>query len=153
MHSSTTLSKLGFSKAAATRSLSLICLVISAAVEWVPSFTFKSILNLPEGNSRFNFVVKHNPIKVANEQWGTVGTNSIVASRLSEVDDLSGKTVTSDSCTTFNSSKVSSFSGSYKMTFALLALSYLRCWGPLSSPQKLYFWGTCKFMPLLKYNT
>ena len=114
MHCSTTFTKFGFSKAAATLSLSLICLVISWAVECVPSFTFKSILNLPGGNSRFSLVLKHNPIKVAKEQWGTVGTNTIVASRWSEFIDISnGATETSCSWTTFSSSKVSGFSGSW----------------------------------------
>ena len=70
-----------------------------------------SILNLPGGSSRFNLVRKHNPINVANEQWGTVGTNSRVTRNLSE-ERSSAVTETSDSCTTFNSSRFSSFSGS-----------------------------------------
>merc|ERR1711974_591944 len=37
--------RFGFSNAAATRSLSLICFVTSPAVEWVPSRTAMSILN------------------------------------------------------------------------------------------------------------
>ena len=60
-------------------------------------------------------MVKQSPIKVAKEQWGTVGTNSIFAINLSvsEKECPKGTTETSCSCTTFNSSKLSSFSGSY----------------------------------------
>ena len=37
-----------------------------------------SILNFPSGNSCCNLVRMQSPIKVAKEQWGTVGTKAIL---------------------------------------------------------------------------
>ncbi len=74
MHSSTISLRLKFSMAAATLSLSLICLLTSPSIEWVPSFTKMS-------NLKFlckvlsSLTLRQSPIRVASEQWGTVGVN------------------------------------------------------------------------------
>ena len=97
MHSSTVSFRLGFSMAAATRSLSLICLFTSASVLWLPSLTKMSSFTVPGTSTLSNFVLEskvrnyckfkvhliHKPIRVARWQCGTVGTNSICATNLS----------------------------------------------------------------------
>ena len=97
MHSSTVSLRLGFSMAAATRSLSLICLFTSASVLWLPSLTKMSSFTVPGTSTLSSFVLEskvrnyckfkihliHKPISVARWQCGTVGTNSICATNLS----------------------------------------------------------------------
>ena len=74
MHSSTISLRLRFSMAAATLSLSLICLFTSPSIEWVPSFTKMSNLKFL-CNVLSSFTLRQSPIRVASEQWGTVGVN------------------------------------------------------------------------------
>src|SRR5207248_1345698 len=74
IHFVTTSIKFAFSKAAATLSLSLNCLLIACSVACVPGVIRTSTLYV-DGNDRSNFTRKHNPINVAIEQCGMVGVN------------------------------------------------------------------------------
>ena len=112
MHASTMSLRLGFSMAAATLSLSLICLFTSSSMEWVPSETKMSSLNAC-WRVRSSFTLRQSPINVASEQWGTVGVNSILIQSSSSLPVLfTCFTVIRSSLTTFSSSRVWGCSGS-----------------------------------------
>lgn len=77
-----TLIKFSFSKAAATRSLSASCLLISFSDRWVPVVTSTDTLNL-DGNDRSNWTRIDNPISSAILQCGIVGVKLTLISLLS----------------------------------------------------------------------
>ena len=107
MQSSTSPRRYGFSKAAATLSLSLICLFTSSAVACVPGETkMSSFSRGPISN--VNFLRKQRPIVVAKLQWGTVGVNSIVTKHFLP----SSLTVIKSSLTTLSCCSVYGCSGS-----------------------------------------
>eukprot|EP00993_Chasmostoma_nieuportense_P007556 NODE_8455_length_335_cov_4.822115_g8289_i0.p1 GENE.NODE_8455_length_335_cov_4.822115_g8289_i0~~NODE_8455_length_335_cov_4.822115_g8289_i0.p1 ORF type:complete len:111 (-),score=17.31 NODE_8455_length_335_cov_4.822115_g8289_i0:2-313(-) len=73
-HVSTTDSRWLFSNAAATRSLSLSCLLMPSSWSWVPGVTDMATLKRL-GNDRSSFTRMERPIRVLMEQWGMVGVN------------------------------------------------------------------------------
>lgn len=132
IHCSTISLRPGFSMAAATLSLSFICLLTSPSILWAPSDTLMSSLKCPSQHCS-NLIRRHRPMRVASEQWGTVGVNTILIHSSSSssssllpsssffLDSVPGGrwgvkqwrlTVIQFSLTTFNSSRVWGCSGS-----------------------------------------
>lgn len=89
-----------FSIAAAILSLSLICLLISSSVLWVPFLMKMSSFRLC-GKWRRILILMVSPIRVAKEQCGTVGLNSTLTTGTSP--SACFVTKTQSSLTTFRS--------------------------------------------------
>ena len=96
-----------------------------------------SILNFPSGNSCCNLVRMQSPIKVAKEQWGTVGLKAILITNRPG-DSVNSVTSIKSSWTTSSSSNVSGFSVKlyqcfFKVLFNQMRLEYVRL-SPKTSP-------------------
>ena len=115
-HLATSAASPGFSSAAATRSLSASCRLTASSVECVPGAMETSTLNRG-GSAAVSRVRRVRPIRVAMEQWATVGVKRTVAvDRDGDGDDDDGggasTTVTAVGVTTPSCSRVSGCSGS-----------------------------------------
>lgn len=113
MQSSTSFHKFWFSIAAAIRSRSLICLLISSSVLCAPFLMKMSTLRL-FGKWRRILMRIVSPIRVAKEQWGTVGLNSIRTTGTWPSVGFCTKIASSDttfrSCSRVNQEKISTIS-------------------------------------------
>ena len=136
MQSSTMSLRLGFSIAAATLSLSLICLLTSSSIECDPSHTTMSSL-YRYCKDRSSLTRRHRPIRVAREQWGTVGVNVILIHTVSssvrgacgggECGGGGWLMVMASSRTTFNSSSVCGCSGSLISRIRSVRMCVVEC--------------------------
>mmetsp|Transcript_9211 Transcript_9211/g.27667 ORF Transcript_9211/g.27667 Transcript_9211/m.27667 type:complete len:215 (+) Transcript_9211:392-1036(+) len=98
--------RLGFSRAAATRSLSFSCLFTAASLACPPGLTAMSTLKRG-GRARSSFTRMHSPIRVAMLQCCTVGVNWTCTAPASSCTDMS------DSETTLSCSRLYGCSGSW----------------------------------------